>query len=598
MSARGAEAPASTWRDWGWLALAVAIAYLLTGHHPALSSSTRYDEACREMVELGDWIVPHLGYVPYLEKPILTYWLGAAAQWAFGTGPYAAHLPSALAAWVSCVATYVIGVAWRGRAFGLGAALLLLGSGYFLAMASVLTTDPILSAALAVCWAGFAVWEKAGRTGRGIWAFWIGLGLGMLAKGPIAIVLPGVAIAGYALLAKGPLEVLRLLWAMAPLRGTAILLAINLPWSLAVWQRDPRLLEFFYVRINYDAFFDPTVNHPGPWWYYLPLVAGCLAPFTVIGLPLLLQQLVGTGIAVVRRRAVEPMSLLLASIVVFPLVFLSISTSKLGTYLMPLLPIFALVVAEGVRALPSSARWPRWLLIGQAVVAAGVVGVAGFLATGLRPGATRLQILGQSIDLSRFNLDYLPLALVILVVLGTGTVVAARWHRLSWSMASLGLTGLAVVALALPRVHQAVPDFDNTRLAQRILAVDPAAPVILQTAVAHDFEILLTLRRRVAHVGAVRELGLGHWCQIRTEPLPAKGQPLSDPYRVSGDTLPGSPWLWSSAELVRRWTGPERLWLIGDRSAREILEKAGLVPIEVDRTRYDALWTNQPVAQP
>jgi 4-amino-4-deoxy-L-arabinose transferase-like glycosyltransferase len=176
-------------RDLTALAAAVTAIFLLSGNHTALGSSTRYTESCREMVELGDWVVPHLGYVPYLEKPILTYWLGALSRVLFGGGELASQAPAALCALVAVWATYGLASRLRDRVFGLGAALLLLGSALFFAMTSALTTDMPLAACVAAAWHAWWRWQEAPTRRGWLWLFWLWLGFGVLAKGPIAIVL-------------------------------------------------------------------------------------------------------------------------------------------------------------------------------------------------------------------------------------------------------------------------------------------------------------------------------------------------------------------------------------------------------------------------
>ena len=194
-------------RDIPLLMLALVILYIGIANHGPFGSSNRYYEAAREMVELGDWTVPHLAYAPYLEKPPLVYWLGAAAR-SLGDHPLITNLPSLLATLVSIVATYMWGYWWRGAAVGLGAAALLLGTSFTQAMAGVLTTDPLLAGCLAVAWVLWWRWDNTGRLSHKLLAgFYLAVAVGWLAKGPIALALPAAAIGLYALLSGG--------WSMA-----------------------------------------------------------------------------------------------------------------------------------------------------------------------------------------------------------------------------------------------------------------------------------------------------------------------------------------------------------------------------------------------
>ena len=613
----------STARDVTILSMAVSCLYLLTGSHPAFGSSNRYSESCREMVELGQWVVPHLGYVPYFEKPILTYWLGAAAQWLFGGGYLATNLPAGIAALVTVLATYGLGCRLRGPVFGLFAAFFLLSCGFFLVMATSLTTDPILSACMAVTWLAFYRWDADPQAGRRwIWAFWCALGLAFLSKGPIAIVIAGTAIAGYAGLHGGLRRVFTLLWAMHPLRGMLVLLAINLPWSVAVWLRDPRFLEFFYVRINFQAFFDGSINHPGPWWYYGPLLAGYVAPYTLIAIPALvagfwfgLQPITkhfrtwsaflgrSTPVLTNEQRA----RLFLVSVVVFPLLFLSVSASKLGTYPMPLLPAIAVLVADVLwKWQHSPQRWWVGVLVLKLVVLQVALAGAPWVMVAMEEAFEHQQpvtlaffgmtwVLGSPNDanFNNVNWSFLPLAQLVIMLLVGGMVwscIAAVQGRLLRSVAVLGASTTLMVVLLLPQVEHMVIDLDGSRLMKIVHKLGGNNdPVVVTVDVIHDYELTHTLGRRLYAFGNTRELGMGHFAEIEpTAPFP------DNPYEVSGDKFPRHPWLFSAARLTAEWNGTQRMWMVCGDNEQAQFRKLGMTLYAIDRVRDTLLITNLP----
>ena len=147
----------------GLLALLCALALLwfcnLGVRHLVKPDEGRYAEIPREMLELGDWINPHLAYVDYFEKPPLGHWLNAVSLAVFGENAFAVRLPAALA--TGLAALIVFGFArrfagglsrfqcadcwcWRGRIF--------------------ILRVPIPSSARAA--GTFSHWEKGGATGR------------------------------------------------------------------------------------------------------------------------------------------------------------------------------------------------------------------------------------------------------------------------------------------------------------------------------------------------------------------------------------------------------------------------------------------------
>ena len=513
-------------RDLTLLSVAVAGVYLASGSHPALGSSTRYVESCREMLELGDWVVPHLGYVPYLEKPILTYWLGAISRLLFGDNNLAAQAPAALSALITVFAVYGLGHQLRDRAFGLAAGFFLLGCGLFLGMTSTLTTDMPLTACLAVAWWAWGRWDGGCRTSNlWLWVFWFALGLGFLAKGPIAIVLAGAGLGGFALLTGGWRGVFSTLWAMRPFSGLVILALINLPWSLAVWQRDARLLEFFYIRINFQALFDGDINHAGPAWYYLPVLAGALMPFSFVTLPAWVVGVVVAMTPVWTRSALDEASrrrLYLACAALFPLLFLSVAASKLGTYILPLLPLVVITALDQI--LGGFRWWSRRLLVVTAVfflfIAVAVPVVAPVLQTagaaGLKPELLGLTWDGlDPEDLATVNWAWMPifLTLALLLAVAMMAVLVALWRKrvgLALVVLGCGLTLLAMVVL--PNLQHIVHDLNAARLIAVIRARggDDSAlpailrdPVIIQQEIIHRYELDYALRRRV-------EIGRAH----------------------------------------------------------------------------------------
>ena len=83
-----------------WIALfaAALLVYLIAlGSYPIADDESKYAEAPREMLELGDWLTPRYDYVRYLSKPPLGFWIGAAVYRVFGVNEFSARLPVALA---------------------------------------------------------------------------------------------------------------------------------------------------------------------------------------------------------------------------------------------------------------------------------------------------------------------------------------------------------------------------------------------------------------------------------------------------------------------------------------------------------------------
>jgi len=154
----------------------------------------RFAEASREMLERGDYVVPYFNGEPRFDKPALIYWLQCASYRMFGTNEFAARLPSALCAALIAVALVVWGARLFDPATGWRAAAIFSTSLQVIMHARAAVADlAMVACVVAAAWAGWewkrALWERPG--GGRSWLLALGLasalGLGFLAKGPIAL---------------------------------------------------------------------------------------------------------------------------------------------------------------------------------------------------------------------------------------------------------------------------------------------------------------------------------------------------------------------------------------------------------------------------
>ena len=531
------------------VAALVALVTTLFSMRPFVASELRYVDATRAMAERGDWVVPHLAGVPYMEKPILFYWLSAAAQWLLGDAAAVVRMPSILGVTAMLTVAFALAFELRGREFARGTVALLLGCIGVVPMATALTTDPLFSGTLAVAWYGLWRHLQAPRSWWK-WVFWVALAAAMLAKGPL-----GPALVG----ASGLVLVIaeRRIAALLRVRlfvGGAVFLALCAPWHVALWMRDPRLVEFFYVRQNVQAAVDGHVNHAKPVYYYVPVLLGLLFPYSV---------LVVTALVAAFRRLLtaQPssaatrvrMHVFLAAVVIGPLLLLSASASKLGTYVLPLLPFLGILVArEAARAVAGSGRLAR--------VATTVPAVA--LLAAVAVGVPRML---DRYDMSGFRPAYVPAVGGAVVCLVAGLVVSAwmAWRGRRQMFVPMGVGVLAALCLAVPVAIDPGARFD-ARFAARELAPEmgPDDVVIAAGGEVQDYSIQIELDRRIHILGRAREVGMGHFIEFSgpTAQIP------SDPTDVDVSMLPESPWLLDDRRLRALWSGERRVWLFGDES--------------------------------
>jgi 4-amino-4-deoxy-L-arabinose transferase-like glycosyltransferase len=570
------------------LALLAAAVVAAVSVRPLTHSEVRYVEAGAEMASSGDWVVPHLAYVPYFEKPILTYWAEAAAQLAFGSSPLAARVPSIAAALAMLGLTYAFGRAVRGPAFGVGAAALLVASVVFELTGTAVTTDPLFAAFLTAAW--YAFWRhRRAPDSAWIWAFWASAGLAVLTKGPLGAALLLASVGAYLVLAGRVRDLL----AMRLARGALVVLAINLPWTIAAWVRDPRYVEFFYLRQNLRAFADGGVNHGGPFWYYVPIVAVALFPFAVVASWALVRETwsaLTAGRARVRSPDCAPAHhahLYLVCVVVAPLLVLSAAGSKLSTYVLPLYPAIALLVAWHVAdRLERPSPLLRWATLAQAALLAVATAAAPFLlrrapadwAATARDAAAPLVIAAGALVLS----------------MAAGGVAMAR-RRIVPGMAVAGAGALVAVLVVDVAASRLGVDGVGTALASELArARKPGEPVVLGGRLVDDYTVVRALGDRPFVWGNARELGMGHFTEATpvTEPLP------DDPYDVAAwgrVPLPQNRWLVDGKRLEEMWRGPSRVWLETRAKDLRKLRRANLPLTILDRRGGVAVVTNWPL---
>ncbi len=229
-----------------------------------------YAQAAREMLATGDWITPHFNGLPRFDKPILFYWLITLSYRLFGETEFAVRLWSALAAVILVLVIARAARRWFGppadRVAGLAFTTNLLTA--LLARAAV--TDMLLTlfVTLAVLTGVEALQNPA--SGKG-WATmgWAAMGLAVLVKGPIGLLIPGMALFG-TLWVFGELRsgLSRLL----PWQGLTVFTAITLPWYLLVLAANGwAFVQGFVIRHHITRFTGEISTHGGPLWFYLPV---------------------------------------------------------------------------------------------------------------------------------------------------------------------------------------------------------------------------------------------------------------------------------------------------------------------------------------
>ncbi|HEX2252619.1 MAG TPA: glycosyltransferase family 39 protein [Thermoanaerobaculia bacterium] len=383
-------------RDLLWVALAGAVLFL-----PALGSrdlwnpdEARYAQVAREMRESGQYVVPHLNGELYMQKPPLLFWSIAAASAPWGrVTEISARLPSAVAAILALLVVFRLAERLFGRraawlaAAAFGTCHKVLWQGRFGQI------DMLLTMLVAV-----AVWfwvraETEERPALG-WLFFLFAGLATLAKGPVGLLPPLLAILAWTAWERDRPALRRLKVGRGLLLWAGVVLAWLAP-AAAIAGRE--YLETMVLRQNLTRYADPWHHHQ-PWYYYLTVLPADFFPWIfllpaalVAGWPLLRRgrgwRAAGHGPAAEAagaaddeagwgdpaERARRGLRFALCWVVV-TLVFFSLSPGKRTVYILTMYPGLALLVGAGLDRL--AARWRGAAPSGGEAGAGGAVAAA------------------------------------------------------------------------------------------------------------------------------------------------------------------------------------------------------------------------------
>ncbi|WP_373529874.1 ArnT family glycosyltransferase [Nostoc sp.] len=393
-----------------------------------------FAEASRQMFVTGDWITPFFNGETRFDKPALIYWCQAIAYAIIGVNEWAVRLPSAIAAFgLICLAFYTI--QWylakqdeleevsrptRRYLTAFVAAALMALNAETIIWARTGVSDMLLTgcmaAALLCFFLGYAGEQAAGSRQQGAgeeellpnaqcpmpnaqflnkWylAFYVLIAGAILTKGPVGIVLPGLIVAAFLLYVGKLREVLP---EMRLLVGILIIIGLSVPWyALVIWRNGWDYINAFFGYHNLERFTEVVNGHSAPWYFYFLIVLVGFAPYSVY-LPVAIVRLKFWQRS--HWRSLERFQQFglfawfwFASI----FGFFSIAVTKLPSYVLPLMPAAAILVAllwsdlfqdtEAKRTIPLSSPFLRvsgWINVAfLSLLAAALFNITQILGT-------------------------------------------------------------------------------------------------------------------------------------------------------------------------------------------------------------------------
>ncbi|HQR49772.1 MAG TPA: glycosyltransferase family 39 protein [Steroidobacteraceae bacterium] len=374
-----------------WFLLILASMFAWLGSYPLFEPDEgRNAEVAREMVATGDFTVPHLNGLPYVDKPALYFSVVATSLRAFGLDEFAARLPSLI---FTIITALMIG--WFGRRLwnsrvGAAAAAMTLSAPLAFGMSRVVILDSLFSMlvvgslvglylAIEARAAASAAQHASGGSRRWSSFAWACIGLGILTKGPVALMIPLAAGIPYAVRRRA---------LPAVLFGPGVILAsiVVAPWVVQMSQALPGYLHYVLVTETWARVSSDQLHRSEPFWFFVPVLVVGTMPWIGAAVAGVWSAIRGRS-----RTRLDHRLVFLALWVVVPFVLFSLSRSKLPHYMLPLVPAVALLAAafmfDDTKPVPTGRPSGSVMLVTFGLAA---IGAALFLRAGVRLDATAL----------------------------------------------------------------------------------------------------------------------------------------------------------------------------------------------------------------
>ena len=237
---------------WFILLAILAIRLLSLGLYPLQDTSeARYGEIARIMFETQNWVTPQFNYnIPFWGKPPLATWLSAGSFELLGVTEFAARLPSFILMLFVLSFTYVLVSRQKNSSLALVSTFILASSTLFFIIAGAVLMDAALLLGVTLSMVAFWLAMKKEHL---IWgyAFFIGLSIGLLSKGPLVLVLVGTPIGFWIILQNNYKQVFNNIpW----FSGGMLMLLISLPWYFLAEQRTPGFIDYFIIGEHWNRF--------------------------------------------------------------------------------------------------------------------------------------------------------------------------------------------------------------------------------------------------------------------------------------------------------------------------------------------------------
>lgn len=363
---------------WISLAITVIILYLFALHLPLLGpDEPRYAQVSREMLERGDWVTTTLGGFTWFEKPALLYWLQIISFKLFGVNEFAARLGPALLGLGTIASLFLMGKilasktqenieikkasgrpAMSNYEFHYWLTLITSSSIGLIVFSRGASFDITITFPITVSLTGFFIFDQSKKESLlirnlSLITFYFFMGVALIAKGLIGCIFPLAIVAFYFVLAwKIPDQTffISLFW------GSILSLLVASSWYLPMYLTNGwEFINEFFIQHHFERFISNKYRHPGPFWFFwivLPAMTIPWLPFFLIAFWDFMKNFLkrNSENKIVSRtlNTNYELKIFAFSWMLVPLVFFSLSGSKLPGYILPALPAAGILTTEYV----------------------------------------------------------------------------------------------------------------------------------------------------------------------------------------------------------------------------------------------------------
>jgi len=520
------------------------------------SDEGRYAEIAREMLAAHRWLVPHLNGVLYFEKPPLTYWLTTLGLSVFGVNPFGARFFSALFGLLTVFLVFRIGRYWKNERTGLLAGVVLATSTAFFFLTQYLVVDMVLTFWLTLALdAGLHIQHEESRPAirKNAFLFAAAIAGAFLTKGLIALLLPGAIFGLSFTLRRSVSQLKKIPWVSAG----CLFLLITAPWFLWMSSQFHFFPFFFFIHEHFARYFTQVHQRAGPIYYFIPVLLVGFLPW-IFFLPAIFKFWLKDRGAALRRDGTGLTLFLWAG---FIFVFFSFSGSKLPSYMLPVFPALALLIArffEERLDAPETARSILWGLDAFILFFMSLLVLLKWV-----PGPAFLTDPLVTTLIEHGSLLALILALCVLILVGV-------WGMRKPAVAFGGILATQVIFLSsLAAVAPVLDPWLSTQTLAQIIATRaaPADRVVVYGVSYETYTQSLAFytQRRIAIYGPPGELSLGKEHAADAADWFAEGEAANDALK----RVPVGTWVMTDQEYL------EKIRALELQQDFEIVERSG-----------------------